>query len=126
MKRFIFICSFAFCLSFFTFGQTSKVSDVSVKPASPPKPSSTVQGKNNKRKERNRAKKGISTLARLPSLSKIGNALPVKPDNRLRMEIAQIESAAHWIDRFVSDALAKAGQKPNSGADDFIFVRRTA
>ena len=124
MKRFIFICSFAFCLSFFTFGQTSKVSDVSVKPASTPKPSSTIQGKNNKRKERNRPKKGISTLARLPSLSKIGNALPVKPDNRLRMGIAQIESAAHWIDRFVSDALAKAGQKPNSLADDFIFVRR--
>jgi len=124
MKKIIFICSFAFCLSIFTFGQTSKASDVSVKPASTPKSSSIVQGKNNKRKERNRAKKGISSPTKSPSLPPIGNALPVKPDNRLRMEVAQIESAAHWIDRFVSDALAKVGQKPNSRADDFIFVRR--
>ena len=124
MKRFIFICSFAFCFSIFTFGQSSKASDVSVKPASTPESSLIVEGKNKKRKERNRAKKGISSSTNLPSLSTIGNALPVKPDNRLRMEVDQIKTAAFWVDRFVGDALAKAGQKPNPPSDDFVFLRR--
>jgi hypothetical protein len=40
------------------------------------------------------------------------------------METSQIETAASWVDRYVGDALIKAGQKPNLPAGDFVFLRR--
>ena len=125
MKSLIILSSFVFFLSFFAFGQKAKVADVSFNSTNASIPSSDVHGQNKKRKERNRSKKGTSFAdRRLPSLQEIGNASPVRPHNRLRMEVAQIQSAAHWVDRFISDALIKAGQKPNPQADDFVFLRR--
>ncbi len=84
--------------------------------------------KDKKGKKQNRAdgKKGKDQpgLAKLPPLPEIRNAPPVRPDGRLRMEVGQIQAAALWVDRFVGDALAKAGRKPNLPADDFVFLRR--
>ena len=84
--------------------------------------------KDKKVKKQNRAdgKKGKDqpSLAKLPPLPEIRNAPPVRADGRLRMEVGQIQAAALWVDRFVGDALAKAGRKPNLPADDFVFLRR--
>jgi len=125
MKSLIILSSFVFFLSFFAFGQKAKVADVSFNSTNASIPSSDVHGQNKKRKERNRSKKGTSFAdRRLPSLQGIGNASPVRPHNRLRMEVAQIQSAANWVDRFINDALIKAGHKPNPRADDFVFLRR--
>ena len=60
----------------------------------------------------------------IPALPKIANAPPVRPDGKLRMEVDQIKTAALWVDRYVGDALIKAGQKPNPPSDDFVFLRR--
>jgi len=125
MKSLIILSSFVFFLSFFAFGQKAKVADVSFNSTNASIPSSDVHGQNKKRKEHNRSKKGTSFAdRRLPSLQGIGNASPVRPHNRLRMEVAQIQSAANWVDRFINDALIKAGHKPNPRADDFVFLRR--
>ena len=60
----------------------------------------------------------------VPALPKIANAPPVRPDGKLRMEVDQIKTAALWVDRYVGDALIKAGQQPNPPSDDFVFLRR--
>ena len=125
MKILISLCSIAFLLSDFAFAQKKKLSNVLATSESVMKSSLGGNSKNKNRKERKPGKKKENaTVKGIPPLPHIGNALPVKPDNRFRMEITQIESAAHWIDRFISEALAKAGQKPNSPANDFVFLRR--
>jgi len=121
MKSFIIISTFVFSLAFLGFGQNLKVANPPIDSAKASSQISQDRLKNKKRKERNRSGKGTSTL---PPISEIGNAPSVKPNNRLRMEVAQIQSAALWIDRFINDALIKAGQKPNPQADDFVFLRR--
>jgi hypothetical protein len=79
------------------------------------------------KKQRSQANRNAQTrpsTQTLPSLPAIRNAPPVRPDGKLRMEVSQIKTAALWVDRFVGDALAKAGQKPNLPSDDFVFLRR--
>lgn len=79
------------------------------------------------KKQRSQANRNAQTrpsTQTLPSLPAIRNAPPVRPDGKLRMEVSQIKTAALWLDRFVGEALAKAGQKPNLPSDDFVFLRR--
>jgi hypothetical protein len=90
-------------------------------------PKVSAQG-TKKEKKQNRAdrKKGKVqvTSKDLPPLPEIRNVPPVRPNGKLRMEVDQIKTAALWVDRFVGDALTKAGQKPNLPSDDFVFLRR--
>ena len=123
MKLFVFFFSVSLSLS--VFAQKKTASGVSLAKQGVMNSSAEGKEKNKKRKERNRGKKkDNATLTKLPPVPKNGNAPRVKSNKQLRMEIDQIKTAAHWIDRFIGEALAKAGQKPNSPADDFIFLRR--
>ncbi len=92
---------------------------------SPAKASAQGTKKEKKQNRADRKKgKGQVTSKELPPLPEIGNVPPVRPNGKLRMETGQIEAAALWVDRFVGDALVKAGQKPNPPSDDFVFLRR--
>ncbi len=123
MKFFVFFCSVSLLLS--VFAQKKTASGVSLAKEGVIKSSPEGKEKNKKRKERKpgKNKENVSPM-KLPPLPKNGNAPQVRSDKRLRMEIDQIKTAAHWIDRFIGDALVKVGQKPNPPANDFIFLRR--
>jgi hypothetical protein len=86
-------------------------------------PQGTKKEKKQNRADRKKGKVQV-TSKDLPPLPEIRNVPPVRPDGKLRMETGQIEAAALWVDRFVGDALAKTGQKPNPPSDDFVFLRR--
>ena len=93
------------------------------------KKGSSQEAKKSKKGKKQRSQANRNAQARpstqtLPSLPAIRNAPPVRPDGKLRMEVSQIKTAALWVDRFVGEALAKAGQKPNLPSDDFVFLRR--
>ena len=93
------------------------------------KKGSAQEAKKSKKGKKQRSQPNRNAQARPstqtdPSLPAIRNAPPVRPDGKLRMEVSQIKTAALWVDRFVGDALAKAGQKPNLPSDDFVFLRR--
>lgn len=90
-------------------------------------PAQEVKKSKKGKKQRSQANRNAQTRAStqtLPSLPAIRNAPPVRPDGKLRMEVSQIKTAALWVDRFVGEALAKAGQKANLPSDDFVFLRR--
>ena len=92
---------------------------------SPEKASAQGTKKEKKQNRADRKKGKVQVTSKdLPPLPEIRNVPPVRPNGKLRMETGQIEAAALWVDRFVGDALAKAGQKPNPPSDDFVFLRR--
>jgi hypothetical protein len=86
-------------------------------------PQGAKKGKKQIRADRKKGKVRVTSKG-LPPLPEIRNVPPVRPDGELRMETSQIETAASWVDRYVGDALIKAGQKPNLPAGDFVFLRR--
>jgi len=93
------------------------------------KKGSAQEAKKSKKGKKQRSQPNRNAQARpsaqsLPTLPAIRNAPPVRPDGKLRMEVSQIKTAALWVDRFVGEGLAKAGQKPNLPSDDFVFLRR--
>jgi len=92
---------------------------------SPEKASAQGTKKEKKQNRADRKKGKVQVTSKdLPPLPEIRNVPPVRPDGKLRMEVDQIKTAALWVDRYVGDALNKAGQKPNPPSDDFVFLRR--
>ena len=91
--------------------------------ASEAKPRNAKKEKKQARLDRKQGETKPSSIG-MPAIPKIANAPPVRPDGKLRMEVDQIKTAALWVDRYVGDALNKAGQKPNPPSDDFVFLRR--
>ncbi len=87
------------------------------------KPRNAKKEKKQARLDRKQGETKTSSIG-VPAIPKIANAPPIRPDGKLRMEVDQIKTAALWVDRYVGDALRKAGQKPNPPADDFVFLRR--
>jgi hypothetical protein len=125
MRILISLCSIAFLLSDFAFAQKKKLSNVLATSESVMKSSPGGNSKNKNRKERKPGKKkdNVSPM-KLPPIPKNGNAPQLRSDKRLRMGIEQIDTAVHWIDRFIGDVLTKDGQKPNPSANDFISLSR--
>ncbi len=92
MKNLISLCSIAFLLSDFAFAQKKKFSNVLSASESVMKSSPGGNSKNKNRKERKPGKKKENaTVKGIPPLPHIENALPVKPDNRFRMEISYLK-----------------------------------
>ncbi len=87
------------------------------------KPRNAKKEKKQARLDRKQGETKTSSIG-MPAIPKIANAPPIRPDGKLRMEVDQIKTAALWVDRYVGDALHKAGQKPNPPSDDFVFLRR--
>jgi hypothetical protein len=87
------------------------------------KPRNAKKEKKQARLDRKQGETKTSSIG-MPAIPKIANAPPIRPDGKLRMEVDQIKTAALWVDRYVGDALYKAGQKPNPPSDDFVFLRR--
>ena len=103
-------------------GSVSEVSFVALC-ATEAKPRNAKKEKKQARLDRKQGETKTSSIG-MPAIPKIANAPPIRPDGKLRMEVDQIKTAALWVDRYVGDALHKAGQKPNPPSDDFVFLRR--